>query len=47
VERDEIDESEDAIEAVAATVQVPAAPPANTSSRRPGGDSRGRRRDGR
>jgi small subunit ribosomal protein S2 len=43
---DEIDESEDAIEAVAASVVVPAAPPANTS-RRPGGDSRGRRRDGR
>ena len=47
VERDEIDETEDAIEAVAATVVVPAAPPAPTTSRRPGGDSgQRRRRDG-
>jgi small subunit ribosomal protein S2 len=45
-EPDEIDEAEDAIEAVAATVQVPAPPPASTS-RRPGGDGgQRRRRDG-
>ena len=42
---DEIDEAEDAVEAVAATVAVPAPPPAATA-RRPGGDTRGRRRDG-
>jgi small subunit ribosomal protein S2 len=43
---DEIDESEDAIEAVAASVVVPAAPPANTSRRPGGGGDQRRRRDG-
>jgi small subunit ribosomal protein S2 len=46
-EFDDLDESEDAIEAVAATVALPAPPPA--APRRPGGDTRGgagRRRDG-
>jgi small subunit ribosomal protein S2 len=42
---DETDEAEDAIEAVAATVAVPAAPPAATARRPGGGDTR-RRRDG-
>jgi small subunit ribosomal protein S2 len=46
-ELDEIDEAEDAIEAVAATVVVPPPPPAGTS-RRPGdsGQRRGGKRDG-
>jgi small subunit ribosomal protein S2 len=42
-EPDEIDDAEDAIEAVVATVQVPAAPPASTV-RRPGGNDGGQRR---
>jgi small subunit ribosomal protein S2 len=44
---DEVDEAENAIEAVAATVAVPAAPPAGGNQRRPGGDGgQRRRRDG-
>ncbi len=47
-EFDDLDDAEDAIEAVAASVVVPAPPPASTT-RRPGGDGgqrRGGRRDG-
>jgi small subunit ribosomal protein S2 len=43
---DEVDEAEDAIEAVAATVAVPAAPPAGGAQRRPGGGGEGQRRRG-
>jgi len=46
VVRDETDEAEDAIEAVAATVAVPAAPPATTARRPGGGGDTRRRRDG-
>jgi small subunit ribosomal protein S2 len=42
---DEVDEAEDAIEAVAATVSVPAAPPGGVQ-RRPGGDGQRRRGGG-
>ena len=43
---DEVDEAEDAIEAVAATVAVPAAPPPATTTRRPGGEGQRRRGGG-
>ncbi len=43
---DDLDEGEDAIEAVAASVAVPTAPPGGTS-RRPGGEGGQRRRSGR